>query len=117
MKVTTINTALLILNGNSRNGANADIQEGLQLLKNANINIIQKSSGSANETAQLIQDYCDQIQLVILGGGDGTISSATEAHVVSSPSQTARKAISSPSASASQQCAHGIQVATTRGIA
>lgn len=76
--MTTINTALLILNGNSRNGANADIHEGLQLLESAGIHIIQKSSGSAKETAQLIQNYREQIQLVILGGGDGTISSAAE---------------------------------------
>lgn len=75
----TTTTALLILNGNSRNGANADIQEGLQLLENAGIRIIQKKSGSAKETAQLIQDYRKQIQLVILGGGDGTISSAAQA--------------------------------------
>lgn len=77
--MTIINTALLILNGNSRNGANADIQEGLQLLENAGIHIIQKNSGSAKETTQLIQNYRDQIQLVILGGGDGTISSAATA--------------------------------------
>lgn len=74
--VTIINTALLILNGKSRNGATADMQEGLQLLNRANITIIQKNSGSAKETAQLIQDHCNRIQLVILGGGDGTISSA-----------------------------------------
>jgi diacylglycerol kinase family enzyme len=79
VKVTIINTALLILNANSRNGGTADMQEGLQLLKSADITIIQKNSGSAKETAQLIQDHCNQIQLVILGGGDGTVSSAAEA--------------------------------------
>lgn len=77
--MTIINTALLILNGNSRNGANADIQEGLQLLENSGIHIIQRTSSSAEETVQLMQDYRNQIQLVILGGGDGTISSAAEA--------------------------------------
>ncbi len=77
--MTSISTTLLILNANSRNGANADIQEGLQLLESAGMRIIQKNSGSAKETAQLIQDYREQIELVILGGGDGTISSAAEA--------------------------------------
>lgn len=76
----TINTtALLILNANSRNGADADIQQGLDLLENAGIKLIQKNSGSSEETAQLIEQYHDQIQLVILGGGDGTISSAAGA--------------------------------------
>lgn len=79
VKATIINTALLILNANSRNGSAADMQEGLQLLKSADITIIQKNTGSAKETAQLIQDHCNQIQLVILGGGDGTVSSAAEA--------------------------------------
>lgn len=69
-------TALLILNGNSRKGADADIEEGLTALQNAGLSIIQKKSGSAKETAQLIEEYREQIQLVILGGGDGTISSA-----------------------------------------
>lgn len=77
--MTCISTALLILNGNSRNGANADIQEGLQLLESAGMRIIQKNSGSPRETAQLIQNHRHQIELVILGGGDGTISSAAEA--------------------------------------
>ena len=72
-------TALLILNGNSRNGADADIEEGLAALQNADITVIQKSSTSAKETAQLIEEYRGKIQLVILGGGDGTISSAAPA--------------------------------------
>lgn len=77
--MTTNTTALLILNAKSRNGANADLQEGLTLLENAGMKIIQKNSNSAQETAQLIAEHCDQVQLVILGGGDGTISSAAEA--------------------------------------
>jgi diacylglycerol kinase (ATP) len=77
--VTINTTALLILNANSRNGAEANIQQGLDLLENAGIKLIQKNSGSSEETAQLIEQYRDQIQLVILGGGDGTISSAAGA--------------------------------------
>lgn len=72
-------TALLILNGNSRSGADANIQEGVDLIENAGFTIIQKKSGSSAETIQLIKDYRNQIQLVILGGGDGTISSAASA--------------------------------------
>jgi len=74
--VTINTTALLILNANSRNGADANIQQGVDLLENAGIKLIQKDSSSSAETAQLIEQYHDEIQLVILGGGDGTISSA-----------------------------------------
>jgi YegS/Rv2252/BmrU family lipid kinase len=77
--VTFNSTALLILNPHSRNGAGADIQKELDVLVNAGMKLIQKNSRSSEETAQLIEQYCDQIELVILGGGDGTISSAAEA--------------------------------------
>ncbi|MEN0037836.1 MAG: lipid kinase [Cellvibrio sp.] len=72
-------TALLILNGNSRNGADADIEEGLAALENAGITLIQKNSGSTEETTKLIDEHRNLVQLVILGGGDGTISSAAPA--------------------------------------
>lgn len=75
----TKTTALIILNSNSRSGADADINEGLALLASNGINVIQKQSSSAQQTAQYIQDYSQQVQLVILGGGDGTISSAAGA--------------------------------------
>lgn len=76
--VTPSLTALMILNPNSRNGADTDISEGLRLLAENGIEVIQKNSFSAEQTAQHIMDMANQIQLVILGGGDGTISSAAE---------------------------------------
>jgi diacylglycerol kinase (ATP) len=69
-------TALLLLNANSRSGDTADIHEGVSLLKTHGISVIQKKTSSAQQTEQLIQEYSRQIQLVILGGGDGTISAA-----------------------------------------
>src|SRR6218665_3437041 len=75
----TKTTALIILNSNSRSGADTDIDEGLALLTSNGINVIQKKSSSAQQTAHYIQDYSQQVQLVILGGGDGTISSAAGA--------------------------------------
>lgn len=72
-------TALLILNRHSRNGDSADIEQGISLLEKANIKLIHKSPGSADECQQLIAEYAEQVQLVILGGGDGTISSAVAA--------------------------------------
>lgn len=69
-------TALMIVNPNSRSGADTDISEGLRLLAEHGINVIQKTSSSAKQTAQHIHEFAAQVQLVILGGGDGTISSA-----------------------------------------
>lgn len=77
--INTKTAALLILNSNSRNGADTDISEGIALLASHGINVIQKTSSSAAQTAQYIQEYAQQVQLVILGGGDGTISSAAGA--------------------------------------
>lgn len=72
-------TALLIVNPNSRMGAEADMQEGIELLKRSGMDLIQVTSHSARETAELVGQYHAEIDLVILGGGDGTISAAAEA--------------------------------------
>ncbi|MGM8228351.1 lipid kinase [Cellvibrio sp. ARAG 10.3] len=72
----TLRTALLIVNPNSRSGSDADIQEGIALLEAAGIQLINTTSNSAEQTRRLIVEHCRTIDLVILGGGDGTISSA-----------------------------------------
>ena len=79
MSKDSLISALMILNSNSRNGADTDISEGLTFLADNGISVIQKTSSSAQQTAQYIQDYAKKVQLVILGGGDGTISSAAGA--------------------------------------
>lgn len=70
--------ALLVLNPRSRLGGEADIEDGLAELKSANIFVERCESNSAAETVRLINQYHDSIDLVIIGGGDGTISSAAE---------------------------------------
>ncbi|HTF85508.1 MAG TPA: lipid kinase [Cellvibrio sp.] len=75
----TVRTALLIVNPNSRSGSDADIQEGIALLEAAGIQLINTTSNSAEQTQRLIVEHCRTIDLVILGGGDGTISSAAPA--------------------------------------
>lgn len=72
----TLRTALLIVNPNSRSGSDADMQEGIALLEAAGIHLINTTSNSAEQTRRLIVEHCRTIDLVILGGGDGTISSA-----------------------------------------
>jgi diacylglycerol kinase (ATP) len=70
--------ALVLINPNSRMGSNAEIDDGLILLRQAGFSLIEQISNSAEQTALLIERYKNEIDLVILGGGDGTISSAAE---------------------------------------
>ena len=71
--------ALLIINPNSRSGAEANIDEGIQILESAGFALIKTESKSAAETARLIDQHYKNIELVIIGGGDGSINSAAEA--------------------------------------
>jgi diacylglycerol kinase (ATP) len=75
----TITRALLIVNPNSRMGGEADIKEGISLLESHGIELIQARSTSAKNTAELIERHHANVNLVIIGGGDGTLSSAAEA--------------------------------------
>ena len=71
--------ALIIINPNSRSGAAADISEGIQLLESAGFELIQAESKSIGDTSKLIDQHCKQIDMVIIGGGDGSVSSAAKA--------------------------------------
>lgn len=68
--------ALVIINPNSRKGAETDITDGLQLLEQAGFNLISVDSKSSEDTSRLITQYHKEIDLVIIGGGDGSINSA-----------------------------------------
>ena len=72
-------TALLIINPNSRMGAEADITEGIELLKSAGFELIQKETKSAQDTGAVIDKFHQEIDMVIMGGGDGSINSAADA--------------------------------------
>ena len=78
MKVDSIK-ALLIINPNSRMGAEADITEGIQLLESAGFVLIKAESKSAQDTSTLIDRHHQEIEMVIVGGGDGSINSAADA--------------------------------------
>ena len=71
--------ALLIVNPNSRRGAEADISEGIELLKSAGFELIEIESKSAQHTSELINQHANEIDMIIIGGGDGSVSSAAEA--------------------------------------
>lgn len=67
--------ALLIINPASRLGAEASLQLGIKLLQQARIDVQQVTSQSAEETRKTILKHRDKIDFVIVGGGDGTLSS------------------------------------------
>jgi len=71
--------ALLIINPKSRMGAEADITEGIQLLETAGFELIKAESKSAKDTSTLIDQHHNDIEMVIIGGGDGSINSAADA--------------------------------------
>lgn len=74
----TIN-ALLIINPNSRKGAETDINTGIELLESSGFKVIQTESTCAKNTSELIDQHQKDIDVVIIGGGDGSINSAAEA--------------------------------------
>lgn len=71
--------ALLLVNPSSRRGGDEDLQEGLDVLSEAGIEIVQQQPDSAEHMDKLIREYQDQVDMYILGGGDGTISAAASA--------------------------------------
>lgn len=77
--MTTPVKALLLINPHSRQGKEANIDEGIELLRNAGTEIIVKTLDDTVTIAQLIEEHHQEIQLVIIGGGDGTINSALDA--------------------------------------
>ncbi|WP_237055844.1 lipid kinase [Microbulbifer sediminum] len=68
--------ALLVLNPKSRSGSSADLDAGLELLRDAGMKVEEVASSSPDETREIIRSRCGEFDLVIIGGGDGTISSA-----------------------------------------
>lgn len=76
MSNETIKRALLIVNPNARNGAQAELDEGLALLQRSGIEVEYYESTSAEQTREAITQRHEHLDLVIIGGGDGTISSA-----------------------------------------
>lgn len=76
--VTASCKALLLINPASRSGAEAQLDEGIQQLTQAGIELVQVYSKSAVHACDEIKRYRGQVEFVILGGGDGTISSASK---------------------------------------
>lgn len=71
--------ALLVINPNSRRGGDKDIEQCTDRLRGAGFLLIVVESKSRPQTEQEIAKHASHIDLVILAGGDGTISSSASA--------------------------------------
>ncbi|HEY7772600.1 MAG TPA: lipid kinase [Marinagarivorans sp.] len=69
---------LLIVNPSSRNGASDEIERGVDRLQQAGINVIEVESQSIEKSCEAIFVYYKKVDLVVLAGGDGTISSVAK---------------------------------------
>ncbi len=69
--------ALLLVNPHARRGKNALLQ-AMQELPQLNIEIIEGKSNNPADFAKIIRQYHQQVDLVIIGGGDGTVNAAVE---------------------------------------
>lgn len=70
--------ALLIINPHSRNGQAEALEEAIRLLEVSGIEVSVCESESESHLVSLIEDYEREDGIVIIGGGDGTISSALQ---------------------------------------
>lgn len=67
--------ALLIVNPKSRQGAEADLDAGVESLRRAGMMVEHLTSHSVQESQEAVRRRRGAIDLVIIGGGDGTIRS------------------------------------------
>ena len=70
--------ALLLVNRNSRQGQER-YQEVINCLNHLGLTIIAESTEDATQLGKFIRHYQEEIDLVIIGGGDGTLNAAIEA--------------------------------------
>ncbi len=72
--------ALLLVNHHARQGQKR-LAEAIQCLEKSGFDLIEKSIEHPNHLTEIILDYQDKVDLVIVGGGDGTLNAAVDALV------------------------------------
>lgn len=77
----TPSASLLLVNPRARSAGEADLEAGLERLRQAGQEIIQVQPQGREQTARVIAEHRDRVARVIVAGGDGTVSSTAEALV------------------------------------
>jgi YegS/Rv2252/BmrU family lipid kinase len=72
--------ALLLVNRHARHGQNR-ITEALKQLKTLGFDLQEESMDNPQQLPELIRRYQNRVDLVIIGGGDGTLNAAADALV------------------------------------
>ncbi|QTF08971.1 lipid kinase [Brenneria izadpanahii] len=73
-------TALLFINQNARNGSSSKSYV-IQLLRSHNIAVIEPGERESGSCGDIIRAHVHDVDMVIIGGGDGTLNSAAQALV------------------------------------
>lgn len=69
--------ALLLVNQKARHGQ-TQLTEALDLLKQAGFSLLEESTDEPQNLPNIIRQYQEQVDLVIVGGGDGTLNAAID---------------------------------------
>jgi diacylglycerol kinase (ATP) len=72
--------ALVIANRHSRSG-DSDLSPALSRLRERGFTLVERAVGGPDEIAAAIRKHGDQVDLVVLAGGDGTMNAAADALV------------------------------------
>ncbi|QLE56796.1 lipid kinase [Nostoc sp. TCL26-01] len=72
--------ALLLVNRHSRQGQTSLLQ-AIDYLKNYGFQLIEESTENPQHLSQIIHKYKNEVDLVIVGGGDGTLNTVVDALV------------------------------------
>jgi diacylglycerol kinase (ATP) len=69
--------ALLLVNRHARSG-HKDLYQAISELQNLGLELIEKPIQNPRQLPDVIRSYNNQVDLVIIGGGDGTLNAAAE---------------------------------------
>ncbi len=72
------NAALLLLNPQSRRGDDNDVHAAVAALEEFGLHLIKVAPDGRDKVAQAIEAHRDQVDRVIVAGGDGTINSVID---------------------------------------
>ena len=75
--------ALLLVNRHARRGQ-LDLAAAINFLKELGLVLIEESTDHPEQLSNLIRSYQDKVDLVIIGGGDGTLNAAIEGLIATS---------------------------------